>query len=104
MMLGCGGRRSPIGANHAPHYVLEVLALRTGQHVLDWSDERRIADDPELAVDHPTELRERSHAVLRGHVRDIGLEALHLLAGEPRPELVADRRNIETRVPDVNIP
>ena len=97
-------QRAPVGADHAPHDVLEVLLLRTRQHVLDRGDERRIADDPELAVDGTTQLRERSHAVFRSHAGDVGLEALHLLAGQLCPELVADRRDIEARVPDVDVP
>ena len=46
--------RKPIRGDHAPHDVLEVLLRGTGQNVLDRGDEWRIADDPQLAVDHAT--------------------------------------------------
>ena len=39
-------QRAPVRANHAPHDVLEVVLLRTRQHVLDRRDEGRVADDP----------------------------------------------------------
>ena len=96
-------QRAPVRANHAPHDVLQVLLLRTGQDVLDRGDQGRIADDPKLAVDRSTELRERSQAVFRAHVGDARLDALHLLRGRSCPQLLADRRNIETRVPDLDV-
>ena len=39
-------QRAPVGADHAPHDVLEVVSLGTRQDVLDRRDERRVADDP----------------------------------------------------------
>ena len=59
---------------------LELFLLGARQHVLDRRDERRIAYDPQLAVDPATHLRERSHAVLRPHRCNVRLQALHLLA------------------------
>jgi hypothetical protein len=73
-----------------------------GEHVLDRRDERRVADDAQLAVDGLTELFESSHAVLRVHLGDVGLEALHLLTRPRRSEPFEDRSDVEARVPDVD--
>ena len=47
------------------------ILLGVREHVLDRRDERRVADDPQLAVDDPAQLGERSHAVLRAHFLDV---------------------------------
>ena len=67
-------------------------------------EERRIADDPQLAVDDLGQLAERLQAVLRPCLCDVLLRRLicfadrHLL--DPRDELV----DVEARVPEVEIP
>jgi hypothetical protein len=81
-----------------------VVQLRTRQHVLDRRDEGRVSRDPELSVHGVTQLRKRAHAVLRAHVDDVGMDTLQLLAGQPGLEPVADSRDVETRVPDVDVP
>ncbi len=39
-------QRPLVGADHAPHDVLQVCSFRPGQDVLDRRHERRVADDP----------------------------------------------------------
>ena len=59
------------------------LACVVRRNVLDRDDQRRVADDPRLAVDDLGELGERLHAVLRPRLGDVALEPLHLLGRSP---------------------
>ena len=98
-------QRAAVRADHAPHDVLEVLPLRTGQDVLDRRDERRVADDPQLAVDRPAQLRERAQAVLRAaRSRRSRWRRFICLPEAAAPEALADARDVEARVPDVDVP
>jgi hypothetical protein len=80
-----------------------VVLFRTRQHVLDRCHEGRVADDPQLAVDGLAQLRQRAQAVLGAHLGDVGLEALHLLAGRVWSEMLEDPGDVEARVPDLDV-
>ena len=96
-------KRAPVGANHAPRDVLEFVLFRTFLYVFDGRDDGRVADDPQPAVATSTQLREGSQAVLRMHVRDVRLEALHPLLGRCPSQLLEDALDFEARVPDLDV-
>jgi hypothetical protein len=68
-------QRAAVRVDHVRRKSLEVRSFRTGQDVLDRRHERGLADDSELAVHRPTELREGAQAVLRVDVDDVRVEA-----------------------------
>ena len=72
--------------------------------VLDRDDQRRVADDPALAVDHLGELAERPQAVLGPRLRDVLLEPLALLARGLPGEALDQVVDVEARVPEVHRP
>src|SRR4051812_14975835 len=98
-----GGERAPVGADDRADEVLHLLALDPGHDVLDRDDERRVADDPELAVDDLGQLRERSRAVLRPCLREVALEHLALLRGASLGGHGGDVVEVDPRVPDVQV-
>ena len=53
-----------VTAEHLEDPLLELLGLIRGDELPRGDEQRRVADDPRLAVDHPDEAIERLHAVL----------------------------------------
>ena len=65
------GKGAPVGADHDPQELLDLVGLHASVDILDRRDQRRVADDPELTVDDAGQLPERLHAVLRAALRDV---------------------------------
>ena len=78
-MPAIGRQRAPVGAEHAADEVVDPVMLAGRDDLLDRDDQRRVAGDPRLAVDHLGELRERLETVLRLGLGYVLLEPLDLL-------------------------
>jgi hypothetical protein len=89
--------------DHGVHEVIEEMRLVRPRQVLDRHHERRVADDPRLAVDDRGQLRERLEAVLGARLGEVSLEALALLAARFRPELAGDVLDVDAGVPEVEV-
>ena len=94
------GQRAPVGADQLPHRVLEHDALVRGDQLLDRHDQRRVADDPRMAVDEVGQPVERPHAVLRTRLGDVAIEALALLGGRLRGPLPGHVLDVDARIPE----
>ena len=75
-------QRPPVRADDAPRRPRTRSSPSASSR--DRDDQRRVADDPRLAVDDLGELRERREAVLRARLRDVALEALDRLRAHLR--------------------
>ena len=58
-----GLQGAPVLAQHAAQLLVDRVGLHVGEELLDRDDQRRVADDPPLPVDHGGELAQRLHAV-----------------------------------------
>ena len=65
------GEGAPVLADQVPEPILDVRGLLGADKLGDRDDQRRIADDPRLAVDHLGQLGERLQAVLRPRLLDV---------------------------------
>ena len=77
------------------HGALDLLARYLLRELLNRNHDRRVRDDPELAVDDVSQLRECAHAVFRLRLGDGAVELFRLLLPEFRVETRADRLCIE---------
>ena len=75
-----------------------------GPGVSDAHDERRIADDSQLAVHDARELVERLEAVLGAGLGDVLLGALQDLRAQTLGHRSEHALDLDTRVPDVEVP
>ena len=78
--------------------------LVAGDELAEGDDQRRVADEPRLPVDHPGELRERGEAVLRARFRDVALEALDRLRARRGNPVLRGVVDVDPRVPDIQRP
>src|SRR5205085_12669291 len=62
--------RLAIAAHQFVQRFEHLLALLARGELIDRHDQRRLVDDPYLAVDDMGQLRERGHAVLRASLRE----------------------------------
>ena len=67
-------------------------------------DQRRVADDPRLAVDGLGQLVEGREAVLRAGLGDVLVQALLLLGRGLRRELRNDLLDVDAVVPEIQVP
>ena len=95
-------QRPPVGADHAPQELLELVRTVAGD-LLDRHDDRRVADDAGLSVDDLGELRERPQAGLRLRLRDVAVMALELLARRALREERANVVNVQARIPELEV-
>jgi hypothetical protein len=98
-----GAQGPAVGADDTAQELLQLGRLDSGRHVLDRDDERRVADDPAVAVDDLRELREGLHAVLRVRLGHVALELLALLSADPLSRQPLDLVHVDTGVPDVQV-
>ena len=82
---------------------LEAVALLAVREVVEPDDQRRIGDDPPLAVDRARELRERLHVVALERLGDGLVEALAHLAADLRAQLRHQLLDLEAGVPDLEV-
>ncbi len=89
------------------HHVLQPglrrLQLLAGEDLVERNQHRRVAGEPQLAVDPGGELRERAQAILTDRLRNVAVEGLALLLADLGPERLADLRHINSQVPDVEV-
>ena len=104
------GERSPVLLHQRAHQLLRLVAgdPREGQ-VVDRHDQRRIRDDPQLAVDLIGPFREHPHAVAGSRLRDVLLRLLRLLLAEPVrgdlfPHPAHDLLDVHVVVPGIERP
>ena len=93
-----------VTADHLDDPLLELLALILGDELPGRDQQRRIADDPRLAVDLVDEAIEGLQAVLLPGLRDVLLRRLHLLAVGDLGQVGEHGVDVEARVPDVEVP
>jgi len=79
----------------------ELLDIAAAGEVLDRHDQRRVADNPRLAIDDRRQLAERPQAVLRPRLSEILLHQLAALDARGAPELTDQRIDVDPRIPQV---
>ena len=84
--------------------LLELLGLILGDELPRGNQQRRVADDPRLAIDHTNEAVERSEAVLLAGLLDVLPRLLHRLGGGDLGQVGEEGVDVEARVPDVEVP
>ena len=97
--------RPAVRPNHVTEELLHLVDV-VGVDFLDRDDQRRVADDPQLSVDHFRQLAERLDAVLRPALGDVRLEplpGLGVLGEALRPHAGEQVVDVDARVPDVEV-
>ena len=79
-------------------------ASSSDDEVAERHDQRRVADEPRLAVDLLRELCERRHAVLRTSLGDVALVPLDDLRAQLSFPPLLEGVEVDSRVPDVECP
>ena len=103
-MAAVGLQSAPVGAEQSVDFVHDLVAFRRGwNELVDRHDQRGVADDPPLAVDHVGQLLEGVHAVLGARLGDVGLPLLQLLGVDPAGELLERLFDRQARVPDIEV-
>ena len=97
-MFAIALQRAPVAADHPARERLDIAAVG---EVLDRHDQRRVADDPRLAIDDRRELAERPQAVLRARLGDVLLHHLAALGARRALKLGEQRLGIDPRVPQI---
>ena len=92
-----------VTAEHLEDPLLELVGLILGDELRGRDQQRRIADDPWLAIDHPDEAIEGLHAVLLFGLRHGLVRRLHLLVLGDLGQVGEDGVDVEARVPDVEV-
>ena len=95
-------QRAAVVAEDRLEVALGRLGVRGLDEIPDRHDQRRIRDDPRLAVDLLGELRERLQAVLRPRLRAPPRHS-PLLRGALLPDRLLDGGDIEARVPHLHV-
>ena len=80
-----------------------LVALLAGCELLDRHDQRRLVNDPDVAVDRLRQLGERGHAVLGAGLREGRLGSLDDLLLELRGEFLDHPFDVQVGVPDVEV-
>jgi hypothetical protein len=83
--------------------LLELLGLILGDELPRGHQQRRVADDPRLTIDHTNEAIERSEVVLLAGLRDVLPRLLHRLGGGDLGQLGEEGVDVESRVPNVEV-
>ena len=93
-----------VAAEHLEDPLLERLALILGNQLVGRNEQRRIADDPRLAIDLVDEAIEGLEAVLLLGLGHVLPRRLHLLAVGDLGQVGEQGLDVEARVPDVEVP
>src|SRR5579862_2571165 len=97
-------KRTTIGAKDGADRLSNLVGLGGGDKLLDRDDQRRVADDPRLAVDEFRQPAERAQVVFGAPLCDVTLDLPAVssshLATPARCELI----DLEARVPDIEGP
>jgi hypothetical protein len=92
-----------IAAKYLAHPVPEVQALIPGEELAHGDDQRRIADDPRLAVFHSDQAIEGLQAVLLLRLRDALPRSLEIPGAGDLGQFGQQQIDVEARVPDVEV-
>jgi hypothetical protein len=95
------GQRLLVGGEHEAQ--LGFGLGRIGQ-LLDRRDQRRFADDPDLAIDLVGQLLHGPQAVLAAGLFEVPLEEAEATLVDLRAHDLQHRLHVEPRVPDVEVP
>ena len=95
------GKRVAVVGDDLQCGLFEALALL--DQLVDRHDQRRFADDAQLAVNLAGQLRERPHPVLGTGLREVAAEAGGFLLAGGRFPTSCDRLHVDLRVPDLEV-
>ena len=93
-----------VTAEHLDDPLLQRFALILRNQLVGRNQQRRIADDPRLAIDLVDEAVERLEAVLLVGLGHVLPRRLHLLAVGDLGQVGEQGLDVEARVPDVEVP
>jgi hypothetical protein len=97
-----GLQGAPVLAQHGVHQLVDRVGLHVGEDLLDRDDQRGLADDPPLPVDHGGQLAHGLDGVAGVRFGQQLLAFLVPFRLHLGPELGDDRLDVQVRVPDVH--
>ena len=77
-------QRATVSAKDGSDRLNDPVGLNPGDELLDRDDQRRVADDPRLAVDELRQPAERAQVVLGAPLRDVALDLREIPRSHPR--------------------
>src|SRR5205085_8298676 len=99
-----GFQSPPVGPNQSANLVDYLVALYRGwNEFVDRHDQRRVADDPWIAIDHMRKLLEGTRAVPGARLGDVGLRLLQPLGVDAAGKLLERLFNGQAGVPDIQV-